>query len=94
MSNELNAVLDLCDEAEQKLARLLGSVAYQKGVRAAVEELALRAWQRGAKKSPPALPKGVHDKQLDASQRATPVINPRPAIDVVVPMGRPRKRDR
>lgn len=104
MSNgyELNAVLDLVDEYELALARTIGSHAYTKGVRARLEQLALRAWQRGdagrkkrESSTPPPLPKGVRDRRLDASQRATPINSPRGAVrEVVVPIrpGAPKGR--
>lgn len=106
MSNgeELNEVLDVVDEEERSLARLLGTPAYRPGVRALLERLALRAWRRGdetkkkraaASKAPPPLPKGVRDRSLDASQKATPINSPRGAVrEVVVPLrpGAPKGR--
>jgi len=88
-SYELNEVLDLVDEQERKLVRLIGTVAYAKGVRALLEQGALRAWKRGdearrrkAMGTNKPLPKGVRDRSNDTSQRATPIFSPRVAREV------------
>ena len=105
-SNDLHAVKDIADDAELRLARLIGTVAYTKGVRAVLEIAALRGWKRRAGDDKPrdeakTLPKGAGSRTSATSQRMTPIKSPRAAREVNVTgetvdldEARKRRRDR
>lgn len=80
---ELDEVLDLVNEEQKQLRRLVGVVADSKAVRALLEQYVLRAWQRGAKAEVRPLPAGVGSSR-PPSQAVTPIESPRPAIEVNV----------
>jgi len=88
-SNDLHTIKDIADDAELRLARLIGTAAYAKGVRAVLEMAALRGWKRRAGEDKPRaednpLPKGAGDRRVDPLARTTPMRSPRAAREVNV----------
>ena len=89
-SNDLHTIKDIADDAELRLARLIGTAAYTKGVRAVLEMAALRGWKRHAGTDRPRegegapLPKGVGDRRMDPLAKTTPLRSPRAAREVNV----------
>jgi hypothetical protein len=89
-SSDLHAVKDIADDAELRLARLIGTAAYAPGVRAVLEMTALRGWKRRTGDDKPReegelLPRGVAGQRIDPLAKTTPLRSPRAAREVNVP---------
>jgi hypothetical protein len=80
---ELSEVMDLVEEQQRRLRRLIGSQADAKAVRALLEEYQLRAWQRGSRTDVRPLTPGISPGGRP-SQAVTPIESPRVAIDINV----------
>lgn len=88
---DLNEVMDLVEEAQQKLGRFQGSAAYAPGVRQVLEMLALRAFQ---KNRPPHKEQVAESPYESEDEARTPVYSPRGVVreNKVVQLPKPPRR--